>query len=96
MSCLPSPSVANCHYPPVQCDTHCHIFGPARQFPYAANGTYTPDEDALRDTMYALHARLGIERCVNVQAGCTVLITAWWPMKLRQMTATIRASLCAD
>jgi 2-pyrone-4,6-dicarboxylate lactonase len=55
--------------PPRTCDTHCHVFGPAARFPYAANRSYTP-ADAPKEALAALHQRLGIERAVIVQASC--------------------------
>jgi predicted TIM-barrel fold metal-dependent hydrolase len=55
--------------PPDACDAHCHIFGPAAKFPYAANRTYTP-EDAGKERLAALHAHLGFTRAVLVQASC--------------------------
>jgi 2-pyrone-4,6-dicarboxylate lactonase len=55
--------------PPHTCDAHCHIFGPAARFPYAADRAYTPP-DAPKDRLAALHATLGIERAVIVQASC--------------------------
>ena len=55
--------------PPEACDAHCHIFGPAREFPYAPNRTYTP-ADAGKETLAALHRHLGFSRAVLVQASC--------------------------
>ena len=55
--------------PPGTCDAHCHVFGPAAKFPYAPNRRYTP-EDAPKEMLAALHAHLGIERAVIVQASC--------------------------
>ncbi|HSE01758.1 MAG TPA: amidohydrolase family protein [Burkholderiales bacterium] len=55
--------------PPRACDGHCHIFGPADRFPYAPERRYTP-QDAGRETLAALHRRLGLERAVLVQASC--------------------------
>jgi len=51
------------------CDAHCHVFGPADEFPYAPGRRYTPD-DAPKETLAALHDFLGIERVVIVQASC--------------------------
>jgi 2-pyrone-4,6-dicarboxylate lactonase len=51
------------------CDAHCHVFGPAARFPYARNRRYTP-ADAPKETLAALHAHLGIDRAVIVQASC--------------------------
>ncbi|HEY0567656.1 MAG TPA: amidohydrolase family protein, partial [Xanthobacteraceae bacterium] len=55
--------------PPGSCDAHCHVFGPGAIFPYAPDRRYTP-EDAPKETLAALHAHLGIERAVIVQASC--------------------------
>lgn len=55
--------------PPGACDGHCHIFGPASRFPYAPDRRYTP-QDAGRETLAALHRRLGLSRAVLVQASC--------------------------
>ena len=55
--------------PPLTCDAHCHVFGPASRFPYAQNRRYTP-EDAPKETLRALHDHLGIQRAVIVQATC--------------------------
>ena len=51
------------------CDAHCHVFGPGAVFPYAPNRRYTP-EDAPKEALAALHAHLGVERAVIVQASC--------------------------
>jgi predicted TIM-barrel fold metal-dependent hydrolase len=51
------------------CDAHCHVFGPAAVFPYASERRYTP-EDAPKEALTALHARLGLSRAVIVQASC--------------------------
>jgi predicted TIM-barrel fold metal-dependent hydrolase len=51
------------------CDTHCHVFGPAARFPYAANRRYTP-ADCPKEVLAALHGHLGISRGVIVQASC--------------------------
>lgn len=55
--------------PPGATDAHCHVFGPAGRFPYAPSRRYTP-EDAPKETLAALHAHLGIERTIIVQASC--------------------------
>ena len=55
--------------PPGACDAHCHVFGPAAVFPYAASRRYTP-EDAPKEALAALHRRLGLARAVIVQASC--------------------------
>ncbi|HEX3340843.1 MAG TPA: amidohydrolase family protein, partial [Pseudolabrys sp.] len=48
------------------CDCHCHVFGPAKRFPYAEPRSYTPD-DAPLDAYLALLDRLGFDRGVLVQ-----------------------------
>jgi 2-pyrone-4,6-dicarboxylate lactonase len=58
------------YVPPAQaCDAHCHVFGPADRFPYAPERRYTP-EDAPKEALAALHARLDLTRAVIVQASC--------------------------
>src|SRR5262245_537813 len=55
--------------PPGATDAHCHVFGPAAKFPFAPDRRYTP-EDAPKEALAALHAHLGVERAVIVQASC--------------------------
>ena len=55
--------------PPGATDAHCHVFGPGDRFPYAPNRRYTP-ADAPKEMLAALHAHLGVERAVIVQASC--------------------------
>ncbi len=50
-------------------DAHCHIFGPAAQFPFSAKAKYLP-EDAGPDMLFALRDHLGFSRNVIVQASC--------------------------
>jgi predicted TIM-barrel fold metal-dependent hydrolase len=50
------------------CDTHCHIFGPSDRYPYIAKRAYTP-ADAPKEVLAALHAKLGVDRAVIVQAS---------------------------
>ncbi|MGL4243050.1 MAG: amidohydrolase family protein [Beijerinckiaceae bacterium] len=58
------------YVPPAHaCDAHCHVFGPAGRFPYAPERRYTP-EDAPKEMLAALHARLDFTRAVIVQASC--------------------------
>jgi 2-pyrone-4,6-dicarboxylate lactonase len=65
----PDPSKPRFRPPPGAVDAHCHVFGPAAQFPYAAERKYTPC-DAGRDQLFALRDFLGFERNVIVQATC--------------------------
>jgi predicted TIM-barrel fold metal-dependent hydrolase len=55
--------------PPLACDAHCHVFGPAALFPYAPDRTYTPP-DAPKQALARLHDMLGVARAVIVQASC--------------------------
>jgi predicted TIM-barrel fold metal-dependent hydrolase len=71
-SCLPpdpDPIKPMLELPAGACDAHCHVFGPAVKFPYAADRSYTPP-DAPVDSLRKLHARLGISRAVIVHASC--------------------------
>jgi 2-pyrone-4,6-dicarboxylate lactonase len=71
-SCLPpdpNPSTPTLKLPAGACDAHCHVFGPANRFPYAAGRSYTPP-DAPIEALRSLHAKLGISRAVIVHASC--------------------------
>lgn len=50
-------------------DAHCHVFGPAKYFPYAEMRKYTPC-DAGKKRLFALRDHLGFSRNVIVQASC--------------------------
>ncbi|MEM9135609.1 MAG: amidohydrolase family protein [Actinomycetota bacterium] len=55
--------------PPLACDAHCHVFGPADRFPFSSTRTYTPPDSGI-DDFGRLQARLGLQRAVFVQASC--------------------------
>ena len=55
--------------PPLACDAHCHVFGPASKFPYDSHAAYHPP-DAPFEALQALHKKLGLERAVIVHASC--------------------------
>ena len=55
--------------PPGAVDAHCHVFGPANEFPYAPERKYTPC-DAPKAKLFELRDYLGFERNVIVQASC--------------------------
>lgn len=55
--------------PPGAVDSHCHVFGPGREFPFAPERKYTPC-DASKDQLFALRDHLGFSRNVVVQATC--------------------------
>jgi 2-pyrone-4,6-dicarboxylate lactonase len=63
-----NPSKPRLKLPVNACDAHCHIFGPAAQFPYLESRSFTP-VDAGKDQLFALHDFLGIQRCVIVQTA---------------------------
>ena len=46
-----------------------HVFGPHDVFPFAEPRPFTP-ADAPKEKLFALHAMLGIQRCVIVQSTC--------------------------
>ncbi len=69
MSYVPHARKPRFALPTGTCDAHCHVFGPASMFPYAPGRSYTP-EDAPKQALAALHAHLGIDRAVIVQASC--------------------------
>ncbi len=55
--------------PPLACDAHCHVFGPAARFPFSPSRTYTPPDSGIED-FERLQDRLGLSRAVFVQASC--------------------------
>ncbi len=65
----PNPTKPSFAPPPGAVDAHCHVFGPAAQFPYAPERRYTPC-DAGKDQLFALRDVLGFSRNVVVQATC--------------------------
>ena len=54
--------------PPNACDTHCHVFGPATRFPYAADRSYTPPDQPLENYLAMLDT-LGMARGALVQGS---------------------------
>lgn len=65
----PAPSKPAFTPPPGAVDSHCHVFGPGDEFPFAPERKYTPC-DAGKDKLYALRDFLGFSRNVIVQATC--------------------------
>ncbi|USG62230.1 amidohydrolase family protein [Sneathiella marina] len=65
----PSPAKPSFIAPVDAVDAHCHVFGPADQFPYAAERKYTPC-DAPKSKLFKLRDHLGFSRNVIVQASC--------------------------
>lgn len=64
-----SPTKPSLVLPPLSCDSHCHVFGPAASFPFSSQATYAP-VDAPKETLFARHRFLGFQRAVIVQASC--------------------------
>ena len=55
--------------PPLACDAHCHIFGPAAKFPFDPKASYHPPDSPF-EGLQKLHKILGFERAVIVHASC--------------------------
>jgi 2-pyrone-4,6-dicarboxylate lactonase len=55
--------------PPLACDAHCHVFGPAAKFPFASDASYWPPDSPF-EGLQRLHKILGFERAVIVHASC--------------------------
>ena len=47
--------------PPLACDAHCHVFGPAARFPFDPDRSYTPPDASVQD-FRRLQSILGFER----------------------------------
>ena len=54
--------------PPKAADCHCHVFGPRKKYPWAANRLYTSPAVSLDDYLAMLRVT-GFERGVMVQTG---------------------------
>lgn len=65
----PNPKKPDFKLPKGAIDAHCHVFGPAADFPFAPERKYTPC-DAGKDKLFELRDYLGFERNVIVQATC--------------------------
>lgn len=65
----PAPKKPDFQLPSGAVDAHCHVFGPAAEFPFAPERKYTPC-DAGKDKLFELRDFLGFERNVIVQATC--------------------------
>ncbi|MED5304914.1 MAG: amidohydrolase family protein [Pseudomonadota bacterium] len=65
----PNPKSPDFVAPEGAVDAHCHVFGPAGEFPFAPERKYTPG-DAGKDMLFALRDHLGLSRNVIVQASC--------------------------
>ncbi len=68
-SFVASPGKPKLQLPRGACDTHVHVFGPSGVFPYAKDAPFRP-HDAPKEKLFAMHAAIGVERCVIVQSSC--------------------------
>ncbi len=64
----PTPSVPQLRLPKNATDSHVHVFGPQALFPFTPERHVTP-HDAPKEALFAMHAKMGIERCVIVQSA---------------------------
>ncbi|MFK7958608.1 MAG: amidohydrolase [Lysobacterales bacterium] len=64
-----SPSTPAYQPPAGAVDAHCHVFGPAAEFPFSPKAKYLP-QDATPEMLFALRDQLGFTRNVIVQASC--------------------------
>ena len=65
----PAPSIPEFKLPAGAVDSHCHVFGPEHEFPFAPERKYTPC-DAGKHDLWRLRDHLGFTRNVIVQATC--------------------------
>lgn len=64
---LSEPSPSKLLLPSLSCDSHVHVFGPVSRFPFDENRKINP-VDAPKETLFALHRKYGLQRCVIVQS----------------------------
>ena len=64
-----NPSKPTFKLPKGAVDTHCHVFGPSHEFPFAPERKYTPC-DASKEQLFALRDHLGFDKNVIVGASC--------------------------
>jgi predicted TIM-barrel fold metal-dependent hydrolase len=76
--------------PPGACDSHTHIFGDARQFPWTADRVYTPETASIAE-MRALHRALHMDRVVIVQPSVYGTDNACILDAVRQLGSRARA-----
>lgn len=62
-----NPTPSTIKLPAGACDAHVHIFGPQAVFPFSPDSKLIP-ADAPKETLFALHEKAGIQRCVVVQS----------------------------
>src|SRR5712691_7604388 len=77
------------------CDCHVHVFGDAKQFPFAADRVYTPPEASV-DDLRALQAGLHLDRVVIVTPSVYGLDNACTLDAIRQLGARARGVAVID
>jgi len=81
--------------PPLACDTHAHICGPASHYPYWSGRIYTPPDCVLNDYRHLL-ATLGVERAVLVQPSVYATDNSALLDALREAGKNFRAVAVVD
>lgn len=81
--------------PPGACDTHAHVFGPAEQFPYAEDRSYTPPDAPLAKYLGMLDT-LGFARGALVQGSAHGRDNAALLDALARTPARLRGVAVAD
>lgn len=81
--------------PPLSCDAHFHVFGPAARYPYGADLRYPPPLAPLQDYL-ALARRLGFERFVFVQPSAYGRDNACLLEAMREVGAKCRGIVDLD
>lgn len=78
--------------PPLACDAHFHVFGPAERYPYGSDLRYKPPAAPLADFL-ALARTLGIERFVFVQPSAYGRDNACMLDAMREVGAAARRGI---
>lgn len=81
--------------PPLACDTHAHICGPASRYPYWSGRVYTPPDCLLADYRHML-TTLGVERAVLVQPSVYATDNSALLDALREAGSSFRAVAVVD
>ncbi|HWK43679.1 MAG TPA: amidohydrolase family protein [Stellaceae bacterium] len=91
----PQPHAPSFAIPPGACDCHAHVIGPLALFPLQRHRSYTPPEAPLA-SYRAMHAALGIERGVLVQASVFGTDNACMLQALARHRNTLRGIAVVD
>jgi 2-pyrone-4,6-dicarboxylate lactonase len=81
--------------PPLSCDCHFHVFGPAARYPHGADLRYAPPLAPLPDYLALAH-RLGFERFVFVQPSAYVRDNRCMLDAMKEMGAKCRGIVDVD